>query len=82
MTIAVAISFAAIFWWTLGEGRTHQPVPKEAQRTVWLQFSIGGVVYIVAIGIAFLSAPLALALIGLVALYYMFEQTPQRSRRS
>ncbi|TMF53419.1 MAG: DUF1211 domain-containing protein [Chloroflexi bacterium] len=56
----MAISFAAIFWWTLGEGRTHQPVPKEAQRTVWLQFSIGGVVYIVAIGIAFLSAPLAL----------------------
>lgn len=78
----MAISFAAIFWWTLGEGRTHRPVPKEARRLAWLQFSIGGAVYIIAIGLAFLSAPLALALIGLVALYYVFEQTPQRLRRS
>ena len=37
---------------------------------------MGSLVYLVAIGVAFLSAPAALVLIALVSLYYVFEQTP------
>jgi len=72
----MSVSFAAIFAWSLREGRTHRPVPQEARRTAWWRFTIGGLVYLLAIGVAFISAPAALAIIGLVAVYYVFERTP------
>ncbi len=72
----MALSFAAIFVWTLGEGRLLQPVPEGARGAAWLRFSIGGAVYLVAIVVALISAPAALAVIGVVAVYYMFERTP------
>ncbi|MBJ7602742.1 MAG: DUF1211 domain-containing protein [Candidatus Dormibacteraeota bacterium] len=72
----MSLSFAAIFAWSLREGRTHRPVPQEARRTAWWRFTIGGLVYLLAIGVAFISAPAALAIIGLVAVYYVFERTP------
>jgi TMEM175 potassium channel family protein len=76
----MALSFAAIFGWTLGEGRTRHPVPEEARRAAWWRFSIGALVYIGAIGVAFVSAPAALVVIGLVAAYYIFERTPAGQR--
>lgn len=72
----MALSFAAIFSWTLGEGRLLRPIPIEARGPAWIQFSIGGIVYVVAIAVAFISAPLALAIIGMVAVYYVFQRTP------
>ncbi len=72
----MALSFAAIFAWSLGEGRLVRPVPIEARRGAWLSFSIGAVVYLVAIAVAFVSAPVALAIIGVVAVYYIFQRTP------
>jgi hypothetical protein len=42
--------------------------------------SVGNLGYIAGIGIAFLSAPASLALSGLVAVYYIFEQTPARAQ--
>ncbi len=72
----MALSFAAIFAWTLGEGRLLQPVPEAARGPAWLRFSIGGAVYLVAIAVALISAPAALAIIGVVAVYYMFQRTP------
>ncbi|MDQ6900258.1 MAG: TMEM175 family protein [Candidatus Dormibacteraeota bacterium] len=72
----MSLSFAAIFAWSLREGRTHRPVPGEARRTAWWRFTIGGLVYLFAIGVAFLNAPAAVAIIGLVAVYYVFERTP------
>ena len=70
-------SFAVLFAWTLGEGRTVRAVPQEAQRAAWLRFAPGLVAYLVAIVVAFVSAPAALAIVGLAALYYVFERTPQ-----
>jgi uncharacterized membrane protein len=78
----MALSFAAIFGWTLGEGRSARPIPPAARPGAWLRFSIGALVYVVAFGLAFVSAPAALALIGLVALYYIFERTPAARRRT
>lgn len=72
----MALSFAAIFAWSLGEGRLLRPVPQNARGSTWLRFSIGGIVYLLAIGVAFLSAPVALAIIGVVAVYYIFQRTP------
>jgi uncharacterized membrane protein len=72
----MALSFAAIFGWTLGEGRLLAPVPREARGPAWLRFGIGGVIYLLAIAVAFVSAPAALAIIGVVAVYYIFQRTP------
>ncbi|HMC03598.1 MAG TPA: hypothetical protein VKI23_05685 [Cellulomonadaceae bacterium] len=41
-----------------------------------VRFTIGNVVYVVAIGVAFLSPSAALAISALVAVYYVFERTP------
>jgi TMEM175 potassium channel family protein len=74
---AMGLSFAAMFAWTMGDGRTIQAVPRAAQRAAWVRFSPGMLAYLVAIGVAFVSAPAALAIVGLVAVYYVFERTPQ-----
>jgi uncharacterized membrane protein len=72
----MAVSFAAIFGWSLGKGRTNYPLPPAAQRAAWLRFSVGVLAYLVAIGVAFISAPAALLIIALIALYYIAERTP------
>jgi uncharacterized membrane protein len=70
-------SFAAMFAWTQGAGRTVRAVPREAQRRAWLRFSPGLVAYLAAVAVAFVSAPVALAIVGLAAVYYVFERTPR-----
>jgi uncharacterized membrane protein len=74
----MGLCFAAIFWWSQGEGRTNNPVPAEARRAAWLRFTVGSLVYLVAIAVAFVSAPAALLIIALVAVYYIAERTPSR----
>ena len=64
-------SFAAMFAWTQGEGRRARDVPREARRRAWLRFSPGLAAYLVAIAVAFASAPAALAIVGLAAVYYV-----------
>jgi len=73
----MGLSFAGMFQWTLGEGRTVRPVPPEARWAAVLRFSPGIGAYLVAIAVAFVSAPAALAIVGLAAIYYIFERTPQ-----
>ena len=76
----MGLSFGAIFGWTLRDGRTHRSLPTAARRAAWLRFGIGNLGYAVAIVVALTptswSAPAALALIGLVAVYYIAERTP------
>jgi len=78
----MSLAFCFIFGWTLGEGRSHRPVPRERRRRAWLQFGVGLVVYLVATGVAFVNAPAALAIIGLVAVYYMVDPRPAAVRRA
>ena len=49
-------------------------------RRATIRFAIGNVGYLAAIGIAFVSATASLIVSGLVAIYYIFEQTPARAR--
>ena len=73
----MALSFAALFAWSLrDDARRHEPLPQEAQRRAVFRFSFGVLVYLVAMVVAFVSAPAALVMVGAVAVYYVFEQTP------
>ncbi len=76
----MSIGFMAIFEWTLREGRTHQPVPETARWSARIRFYAGQLAYLLAIGIAFISPAVALTIIGLVAVYYIFERTPSISQ--
>jgi TMEM175 potassium channel family protein len=77
----MSIGFTVMFEWTLhGEERTHHPVPEAARWAARRQFYIGQIPYLIAIGVAFVSPLASLAIIGLVAVYYIFERTPAAPR--
>jgi uncharacterized membrane protein len=78
----MALSFTAMFEWSLGEGRTHIRVPNDQRRNVRLRTSIGTLVYAVVFVVAFLSAPLALGLAGVTAIYYIFAPVPHATAGS
>jgi TMEM175 potassium channel family protein len=72
----MSASFGGIAEWSLGEGRSLVPVPPDRRWAARFRFMSGGLVYLAIVGIAFLSAPVALGLSGLVGVYYVFERTP------
>jgi uncharacterized membrane protein len=76
----MSVGFSAIAEWSLGEGRTRVSVPPDKRWAARIRFMSGGLVYLVVIGLAFISAPAALGLSGLVAVYYVFERTPAVGR--
>ncbi len=73
----MALSFTAMFEWSLREGRTHIVVPPEQRHRERLRTSIGALVYAAVFIVAFVSAPLSLALAGFTAIYYIFAPVPQ-----
>jgi uncharacterized membrane protein len=75
----MAVSFSAMFEWSLREGRTYVTVPIEQRRNARLRTSIGTLVYAVVFIVAFVSAPVALAIAGLTAAYYIFAPVPHSS---
>jgi uncharacterized membrane protein len=72
----MSISFTLLFWWAIRREHLRVALTPELARRATIRFGIGNLGYISGIGIAYLSAPAALALSGLVAMYYIFEQTP------
>ena len=72
----MSLSFAAMLEWSLGEGRARVPVPPEKRWAARRRFMSGALVYLLVIGGAFISAPAALGLSGLIGIYYIFERTP------
>ena len=72
----MSAGFGAMFEWSLREGRTKVPVPRDQWWAARRRFVSGGLIYLVVIGLAFASAPAAFALTGTVAVYYVFERTP------
>jgi hypothetical protein len=75
----MSISFTLLFWWAIRRGHVQVALTPQQGRQATIRFGIGNLVYIAGIGIAFVSAPASLALSGLVAVYYIFEQTPVRA---
>ena len=68
----------AMLEWSLGRGAyARARCPGTAAGLARVQVHLRRFVYLAVIGIAFLSAPLALGPSGAVAVYYMFERTPR-----
>jgi uncharacterized membrane protein len=77
--LGMSIAFSAIFEWTLHGQRVYQPLPSEEHWAARRRFAGGGLAYVVAIVVALVSAYASFAIIGLVAVYYIFERTPSSS---
>jgi uncharacterized membrane protein len=76
--VGMSLSFGGMFWWGIQHGHTKTAFTPAAARRATIRFGIGNVVYLAAIGIAFVSATASLIASALVAVYYVFEHTPAR----
>jgi len=77
----MGLAFTGLLEWGLHEdSRMHQPVPEAARTAVRVRFYGGQLPYIVAFGVAFVSAPAAVIITALVAIYYIFERGPARQQ--
>jgi len=74
--LGMSVGFGAIFEWTLHGQRVYQPLPPEKHWAARVRFVGGGLVYVIAILVAYFNAYASFAIIGLVAVYYIFERTP------
>ena len=75
--VGMSIGFSAIFEWTLHGHRVYEPLPPEQHWAARARFVSGGLVYVAATIVALFNAIVAFVIIGLVALYYIFERTPR-----
>ena len=74
LTLA-AVAFSLIWMHAVRGGRlTGVRLERHAEWAAIVRFSIGTLVYAATIGIAFVSAPAALAVQFVIAAYYAFEQ--------
>jgi uncharacterized membrane protein len=74
--LGMSAGFSAIFEWTLHGDNVYHPLPPEQHWTARRRFAGGALVYVIAMVVAVFYALAAFVLIGLVAVYYIFEQTP------
>jgi uncharacterized membrane protein len=74
--LGMSAGFSAIFEWTLHGERVASPLPPDQHWAARRRFVGGGLVYAAAMVIAAFYALAAFVLIGLVAVYYIFERTP------
>ena len=75
--LGMSVGFGAIFEWTLHGEHVYRPVPAEQHWAARLRFAGGAGVYVVCVVIALFNAYVAFTLMGLVAVYYIFERTPR-----
>jgi uncharacterized membrane protein len=75
--LAMGLSFA-LLWASLTRDRKllHEGIDPHAARVGLRRFALGNIVYLVTIGLSFINATLTLALHGLIAVYYCFDQLP------
>jgi len=73
--LVMGLAFGAVFAWVTRTDRLlHRLPPPAVVRAARLRFMFGQAVYTAAFGLSWVSAPLALALCGLMAVYYAFDQ--------
>src|SRR5215467_2267812 len=78
----MSLSFGLLFWWSIRHEHLKIALTPAGARAAVIRFGAGNVAYLVAIGIAVLSAPASLLVSGLVAAYYVFEHTPARGHET
>jgi len=74
VSLGMGLAFALMFLWSSRRGHFSVPLDARTRRRAFVRFSIGNVAYLVAIGLAFVSAWLTLVIVALVAVYYSFDQ--------
>ncbi|HEX3493442.1 MAG TPA: TMEM175 family protein [Streptosporangiaceae bacterium] len=72
----MSITFGLLFWWAIRHDHLKVPLSAEQARWATIRFGLGNLGYIAGIGIAFVSPVASLAVAGVVAIYYVLEQTP------
>jgi uncharacterized membrane protein len=73
--LLTSVAFGALFAWVTRDDRLLGRLPPAGVvRAARRRFMLGLVVYAVALALSWVSAPLALVLCGLMALYYAFDQ--------
>jgi uncharacterized membrane protein len=72
----MAIGFMSIFVLALRQAHEDKDDDARSHMRALVRFGFGGMVYLLAIAVAFVSAPASLALIAVVAVYYTFEHRP------
>jgi uncharacterized membrane protein len=73
--VLVAVAYVALWSWVTRTDRLLRPDVDFAQaRATRGRFALGLIVYPVTVALAFLSAPLTLAVHGVLAVYYGFNQ--------
>jgi uncharacterized membrane protein len=80
--LGMSLAFGGLFWWALRRRHLAIPLTGAEARTAVVRFGIGNLAYAAAIGVAYLSALASLVISILVAVYYVFEQTPGRGPQS
>ncbi len=76
----MSVSFGALFWWSISHRYLKVALTPAGTRAAIIRFGFGHVAYLAAVGVAFLNAPASLLISGLVAGYYVYEQTPAGDR--
>lgn len=76
--LGMAVAFGVLFGLSLRHrASAFFALPKRTQRFVILRFTVGNAAYIVDLIVAFISPPIALLIVGAVAVYYVFDNTSQ-----
>ena len=74
----MSLSFGALFYWSIWHKHLKIALTPSAARAASIRFGAGNFAYLVAIGIAVLSASASLLISGLVSVYSVFEHSPAR----
>jgi uncharacterized membrane protein len=77
--LGMSVGFGAIFEWTLHGQHVAQPLPPEKHWRARVRFVGGGGVYMLAIVVALFMPIASFVIMGLTAVYYIFERTPSSS---
>jgi len=77
--LGMSLGFAGIFEWTLHGERVANPVPPERHWAARVRFTGGSLAYVLALVVALFNAIAAFVIIALIAVYYIFENTPASS---
>ncbi len=76
--LCMGLSFYGMWLWILRDAsRLHESIDPEVAKSQTRRFGFGNIVYVLTIGVSFISAPLTLAFHGVVAAYYVFDQLPR-----
>ncbi|NGN66992.1 DUF1211 domain-containing protein [Streptomyces sp. A7024] len=75
-TVVYAVAFSVFWWYVTRADLFDERVDRDAARGTRFRFALGVLVYPVALGISFFSAPVALAAHALIAVYYALNQLP------